>query len=82
MPEDRPGRVTTFDRDGYIVARWGASTVSRTAPGNFIAPHGIAVDSRGDLYVCEVSYTFGVKANGVDPAEAAAHQIQKFTRRT
>jgi hypothetical protein len=28
-----------------------------------------------------VSYTFGVKANGVDPAEAAAHQIQKFTRR-
>jgi DNA-binding beta-propeller fold protein YncE len=82
MPEDRPGRVTIFDRNGNIVARWGASTVSRTAPGNFIAPHGIAVDSRGDLYVCEVAYTFGVKANGVDPAEAAAHQIQKFTRRT
>ena len=76
-----PGRVTNFDRYGSIVARWGASTVSRTAPGNFIAPHGIAVDSRGDLYVCEVAYTFGVKANGVDPAEAAAHQIQKFTRR-
>jgi hypothetical protein len=81
MREDHPGRVTIFDRDGSIVARWGASTVSRTAPGNFIAPHGIAVDSRGDLYVCEVAYTFGVKANGVDPAEAAAHQIQKFTRR-
>lgn len=82
MREDRPGRVTIFDRDGYIVARWGASTVSRTAPGNFIAPHGIAVDSRGDVYVCEVAYTFGVRANNVDPAEAAAHQIQKFTRRT
>jgi DNA-binding beta-propeller fold protein YncE len=82
MPEDRPGRVTIFDRNGDIAARWGASTVSRTAPGNFIAPHGIAVDSRGDLYVCEVSYTFGVRANGVDPAEAAAHQIQKFTRHT
>ncbi len=62
MREDHPGRVTIFDRDGAIVARWGASTVSRTAPGNFIAPHGIAVDSRGDLYVCEVSYTFGAKA--------------------
>jgi DNA-binding beta-propeller fold protein YncE len=82
MPEDRPGRVTIFDRNGDIAARWGASTVSRTAPGNFIAPHGIAVDSRGDLYVCEVAYTFGVRANGVDPAEAAAHQIQKFTRHT
>ena len=67
--------------DGAVVARWGASTVSRTAPGNFIAPHGIAVDSRGDLYVCEVSYTFGTRQNGVDPAEAAAHQLQKFSRR-
>jgi DNA-binding beta-propeller fold protein YncE len=82
MPEDRPGRVTVFDQHGDIAARWGASTVSRTAAGNFIAPHGIAVDSRGDLYVCEVAYTFGVRANGIDPAEAAAHQIQKFTRRT
>jgi DNA-binding beta-propeller fold protein YncE len=81
MREDHPGRVTIFDSGGAIVARWGASTVSRTAPGNFIAPHGIAVDSRGDLYVCEVSYTFGARQNGVDPAEAAAHQIQKFSRR-
>ena len=78
---DAFSRVTVFDRNGSIVARWGASTVSRTAPGNFIAPHGIAVDSRGALYVAEVSYTFGAKQNGVDPAEAAAHQIQKFTRR-
>ena len=81
MREDHPGRVTIYDRDGAIVARWGASTVSRAAPGNFIAPHGIAVDSRGDLYVCEVAYTFGVKQNGMDPAEAAGHQIQKFSRR-
>ena len=82
MREDHPGRVTIYDRNGAIVARWGASTVSRTAPGNFIAPHGIAVDSRGDLYVAEVAYAFGVKSNGVDAAEAAVHQIQKFTRRT
>ena len=81
MREDHPGRVTIFDRNGSIVARWGASTVSRTAPGNFIAPHGIAVDSRGDLYVAEVAYTFGARQNGVDPEEAAAHQLQKFTRR-
>ena len=81
MREDHPGRVTVYDRDGAIVARWGASTVSRAAPGNFIAPHGIAVDSRGDLYVCEVADTFGVRQNGMDPAEAAGHQIQKFTRR-
>jgi DNA-binding beta-propeller fold protein YncE len=81
MREDHPGRVTIFDRHGSIVARWGASTVSRGAPGHFIAPHGIAVDSRGDLYVCEVSYTFGVRANGMDPDVAGAHQIQKFVRK-
>ena len=26
-------------------------------PGKFIAPHSIAVDSHGDIYVGEVSYT-------------------------
>jgi DNA-binding beta-propeller fold protein YncE len=81
MPEDRPGRVTIYDRYGSIVARWGASTINRAAPGCFIAPHGIAVDSRGDVYVAEVTYTFGIRANGLDPAECGAHQIQKFTRR-
>jgi DNA-binding beta-propeller fold protein YncE len=81
MPEDRPGRVTIYDRYGSIVARWGASTANRAAPGCFIAPHGIAVDSRGDLYVCEVTHTFGITANGLDAAECGTHQIQKFARR-
>jgi DNA-binding beta-propeller fold protein YncE len=80
MPDDRPGRVTIFDRDGSIVARWGASTINRAAPGCFIAPHGIAVDSRGDVYVSEVTYTFGIKANGL-PDEVAGHQLQKFVRK-
>jgi hypothetical protein len=26
-------------------------------PGQFLAPHGIAVDSRGDIYVGEVSWS-------------------------
>src|SRR6266702_2483896 len=81
MKEDRPGRVTIFDRDGSIVARWGASTINRAAPGCFIAPHGIAVDSHGDVYVSEVTYTFGIRANGLGD-DHASHQIQKFTRRS
>ena len=28
------------------------------APGQFIAPHGIAADSHGDIYVAEVSWTY------------------------
>ena len=27
------------------------------APGQFIAPHGVAVDSHGDIYIGEVSNT-------------------------
>ena len=39
--------------------RWGE------APHQFIAPHGIAVDSHGDVYVGEVSYTSAGK--NLDP---------------
>ena len=71
-PVDLPGRVTVFDPAGTVVARWGE-------PGDFIAPHTIAVDSRGDVYVGEVTGTFGVKAGRV-PASLGHHQLQKFVR--
>lgn len=73
-PEDRSGRVSIFAPDGRLVARWGEYGCE---PGNFIAPHGLAVDSRGDVYVAEVVWTLGVQ-HGTVPA--SCHQIQKFTR--
>jgi len=78
--EDLPGRVSIFEPDGTLVSRFGASHTDRGAAGNFIAPHGICVDSHGDLYVSEVSYTYGVRPKRVGE-ECAAHQLQKFTRR-
>lgn len=78
---DLPGRVTVFDRRGTVVARWGASTVMRDGLGNFVAPHGIAVDSHGSVYVGEVTGSFGVKPGRV-PDSMAGHQLQKFTRTT
>lgn len=77
---DMPGRVTVFGPEGDILARWGADSDNRGAPGNFIAPHGICVDSTGAVYVAEVAGTFGVSAGRVGP-ECADHQIQKFVRR-
>ena len=48
-------RVTIFDTSGNVQAR-----VSRQPfgdePGRFYAPHAIAVDSHGDVYVAEVSW--------------------------
>jgi hypothetical protein len=40
--------------------RWKAGLGDRTRanfPGPFTSPHGIAVDSRGDIYVGEVAKT-------------------------
>jgi hypothetical protein len=70
---DLPSRVTILDMTGAVVDRWGGADAQ--APGNFIAAHGIAVDSAGDLYVAEVSWTIGV-SQGLVPA--GCHTLQKF----
>jgi len=77
---DLPGRVSVFRPDGKVVARWGADSGDRAAPGNFIAPHGLALDSKGSLYVAEVSSTFGGAAGRMAMADCVNHQIQKFRR--
>jgi len=70
------GRVSVLDlQTGEVLARWGGADIA--APGNFCAPHCVAVDSRGDAYVGEVTYTFGVKT-GFAPADC--HTFQKFAR--
>jgi hypothetical protein len=47
-------KVRVVAEDGRIVSTFGAGTLGE-GPRQFIAPHGIAVDSRGDVYVAEVS---------------------------
>lgn len=48
-------RISLWTLDGKRIARAGDAT--RTKPSQFIAPHGIAVDSSGDIYVGEVART-------------------------
>ena len=71
------GRVSMFDRDGRLRARWGGGH-NPCAAGDFFAPHGICVDSRGDIYVGEVVMSAGGK-QGLVPAHC--HSLQKFVRR-
>jgi len=57
--DDAPGlghRVSIVSREGKLLARIG-DPIEGEGPGQFIAPHGIAVDSNGDVYVGEVSFT-------------------------
>lgn len=76
---DLPSRMTVLDGDGKVLDRWGDSVDDKGAAGNFIAPHALAIDSHGDLYVGEVTYTYGIR-NGFVGADLAFHQIQKFVR--
>jgi len=50
-------RLTFVDGQGKTLARLGGENGPGLEPGKFIAPHGLALDSRGDIYVGEVSYT-------------------------
>ena len=49
-------RLDIYDKTGKRLARLG-DIFPGEKPGQFIAPHGIALDSRGDIYVAEVSWT-------------------------
>jgi DNA-binding beta-propeller fold protein YncE len=76
---DAPGgRVSVFDGHGTLLARWGGGR-NPCAPGDFFAPHGLCVDSRGDVYVAEVAWSAGGK-RGLVPADC--HSLQKFRRST
>ncbi len=67
-------RVSILSAKGDLVARVG-DRFGGEQPGQFIAPHGCGVDSRGDLYVAEVSWTnTGSKLN--PPREIRS--LQKF----
>ena len=56
--------VSLHDLTGRRLARLGDIRPGE-GPGQFTAPHGIAVDSRGDVYVAEVS--FSAYGRNLDP---------------
>ena len=75
-PGGRPGlghRVTIYDLDGKRVSLFGAPEEGE-GTGQFIAPHGIAVDSKGDVYVGEVSFT--IRGRHMDPPR----ELQSLTK--
>ncbi len=81
---DLPGcgpRVSIYAHDGTLLARLGHEHAG-LATGQFISPHGIAVDRHGDIYVGEVSFTnWGrrVRARG-EPIPPGLRSLQKLVR--
>jgi hypothetical protein len=77
IERDLPARLSILDPNGVVVARLGGDP-NPCAPGSFCAPHGLAVDPNGDLYVAEVVWTIAGKAGLVPPE---CHTIQKLALR-
>jgi DNA-binding beta-propeller fold protein YncE len=81
---DLPGcgpRVSIYTHKGELLARLGHEHAG-LATGQFISPHGLAVDSRGDIYVGEVSFTnWGrrVRAKG-EPIPPGLRSLQKLVK--
>jgi DNA-binding beta-propeller fold protein YncE len=50
-------RLTVVDAAGKRIARLGGEHGPGLESGKFLAPHGLAMDSRGDIYVGEVGVT-------------------------
>ena len=49
-------RVSVLTLKGDLLARVGGKFWGE-GPGEFIAPHGVVMDSHGDFYVAEVAFT-------------------------
>jgi DNA-binding beta-propeller fold protein YncE len=78
---DAPGlghRVSILSRQGELLARFG-DPEEGDEPGKFIAPHGIAVDSHGDIYVAESSFT--IRGRRLDPPREL-RSLSKLRRMT
>jgi hypothetical protein len=78
MPNIGP-RVSIYTSKGELLARLG-NRPAGIEPGQFISPHGLAVDSRGDIYVGEVSFTnWGNRYHG-QPFPSGLRSLQKLEK--
>ena len=73
---DQGHRVSIYNLNGEMVSRFGAPFEGGGA-GEFYAPHGIAVDSEGSIYVSEVSYT--MYGRRLDPPQSL-RSVSKYER--
>lgn len=71
-------RVSLWTLEGKRIAQVGDAT--RAKPSQFTSPHGVAVDSRGDIYVGEVART-AMKNKGTPiPDDQDITSLQKLVK--
>jgi len=73
-------RVSILSNEGKLLARIAGMPAAGTGRGQFMSPHGMAVDSRGDLYVGEVSNNAWRSLFPGQPVPGALRTLQKFEK--
>ncbi|HXJ79894.1 MAG TPA: peptidyl-alpha-hydroxyglycine alpha-amidating lyase family protein [Candidatus Methylomirabilis sp.] len=78
MPNIGP-RISIYSPKGELLARLGQQPAGLEL-GQFSSPHGLAVDSRGDIYVGEVSFTNWRNRYGTESPPPGLRSLQKLVR--
>ena len=73
-------RISVMDLKGNLLATVEATPARGAGPGQFISPHGMAVDSHGDLYVGEVAHTSWPRSFPNIPRPNPVRCLQKLVR--
>ena len=71
-------RVSIVDNKGNLLARIGDIKGAGPNPGQFVSPHGMAVESRGDVYVGEVGATGWKNLFGPDVPQPQPETVLGF----
>jgi len=78
MPNIGP-RVSVYSHKGDLLGRLGTRPAGMEL-GQFNSPHGLTVDSRGDIYVGEVSFTNWRNRYGQQAPPAGLRSLQKLVK--
>ena len=73
-------RLSIVDSKGKRIARLGGENGPGLETGKFLAPHGIALDSKGDIYVGEVGVTNWKTSFPDTPMPAVVRCLQKLEK--
>ena len=73
-------RISIVDKKGTVISRLGGQDGPGNVAGKFIAPHGVALDRHGDIYVGEVSFTDWPTTHPDEPIPANLRSLQKLRK--
>lgn len=73
-------RLSIVSHEGSLIARLGGEQGPGQEPGKFLAPHGLTMDSRGNIYVGEVAYTNWPSTFGDAPRPTWLRTLQKLEK--